>query len=97
MLVSITALLYLSIISCNINFRNFVECFLKIITINVDQQLEKTSQLFTTMVNKCCRNGLRGNITPGGISMHKFPMNDIMKSKWLRAIPRKEIGCKQEQ
>ena len=32
--------------------------------IKVEQQLEKTSQLFTTMVNKYCRNGLRGIVTP---------------------------------
>ena len=65
--------------------------------LKVDQQLERTSQLFTTMVNKCCRNGLHGNISPEGISRHRFPMND-MKSRWLRAIPRKKkLGAKQEQ
>ena len=57
--------------------------------LKVDQQLERTSQLFTTMVNKCCRNGLHGNVSPEGISRHRFPMND-MKSRWLRAIPRKK-------
>ena len=54
----------------------------------MEQQLEKTSQLVTKMVNKCCRNGIRGNVTPEGISRHKFPMNHIMKPRWLRAILR---------
>ena len=57
----------------------------------MDQQLEITSQLFPTMVNKYCRNGLRGNasyVTSEGISRQKFPMNYIMKSRWLRAILR---------
>ena len=44
------------------------------------------SQLFTIMVNKCSHNGLRGNVTPEGISMQRFPMNHIMKSRWLRTI-----------
>ena len=86
-------MLYLSINSCNISFQNFVQCFVKIITIKVDQQLEKllNTQLFTigTIVNKCCRNGLCGNVTPERISRHRFLMNDIMKSRLLRAISHK--------
>ena len=78
-------MLCLSKNSCNISFRNFVQCFVKIITIKVDQQLEKTSQLFITMVNKCCRNGLRGNVTPEGISRQRFPMNHIMKFKMVKS------------
>ena len=40
------------------------------------------------MDNKCCHNGCRGNVTPEGISRQRFPMNHIMKSRWLRAIFR---------
>lgn len=46
------------------------------------------------MVNKCCtpkcRTGLRGNISPEGISRHRFPTDKAMLGRWLRAIPRKD-------
>jgi hypothetical protein len=46
------------------------------------------------MVNKCCipkcRTGLRGNVSPEGISRHQFPTDEAMLGRWLRAIPRKD-------
>ena len=42
------------------------------------------------MVNKCCiRTGLSDSVSPVGISRHKFPTDEAMHGKWIRAIPRK--------
>jgi len=45
------------------------------------------------MVNKCCvpecRTGLTGNVSPEGVSRHKFPTDEVMHGRWMRAIPRK--------
>ena len=74
-----------------------MQCFVKIITIKVDQELEESSQLFTIMVNKCCRKRLPGNVTPEGISTQRFPMNHIMKFKMVKSYSPGKLGAKQEQ